>query len=149
MSIEDTSAGWKQRAITYLTGSVAVVAIIIAVLPWYSAHLQNESLKQAELGLQVEALHTAEAATFYNPVSIQGLFVLAGAQQRLGREVEARTTLVKATELQPLNYATWEQLALYERDRWLLPDQAREHFLRAVELNPQDRHLRKEAGLPE
>lgn len=99
------------------------------------------------MGYQVEALHTAEAARLYSPLSVQSLFVLAGAQQRVGHIVDARATLIEATELQPMNYQTWEQLARYERDRWNQPDDAIEHFEKSVALNPQDRHLKEEAGL--
>ncbi|MBK5226739.1 MAG: hypothetical protein JJD96_09350 [Thermoleophilia bacterium] len=93
-------------------------------------------------------MHTAESAISYNPLSVNAYFVLAGAQQRIGHNADARAALIKATELQPLNYQTWEQLALYERDRWHEPDKASEHFEKAVSLNPHDKYLRKEAGIP-
>lgn len=128
---------------------VAAVAIILAIIPWYANHLQNASLSQAEMGFKVEALQTAEKAVSFNPLSVQALFVLAGAQERIGREKEAKNTLVRATEIQPQNYLTWEQLALYERDRWHEPEEAAENFKKAVNLNPLDQHLRIEAGLPE
>lgn len=125
---------------------LAMGAIILAVIPWYADHLRNTSLKQAEMGYRVDSLQTAEAAVFYNPLSVQSLFVLAGAQQRIGRLLEAETTLTRATQLQPQNYATWEQLALYERDRLNEPDKAAEYFRKAVDLNPVDQHLKAEAG---
>lgn len=140
---------YAENIFFYTTVLMAVGAIFLTILPWYGAHSQNNSLKQAELGYQVEALHSAEKAVFFDPYSIQSLFVLAGAQQRLGREMEAKSTLMKATELQPLNYATWEQLATYERDRWHEPEKAQEHFQKSASLNPQDSQLRKEAGMSE
>ena len=139
--------GLAGSIIFYSIVALSIAAMLLAILPWYSSFLQNKSLVQAENGYQVEALHTAESAVFYNPFSIQALFVLAGNQQRIGRVVEARATLTKATELQPLNYITWEQLALYERDRWHEPEKAREHFEKAVSLNPLDKYLRKKAGV--
>ncbi|MHB8857910.1 MAG: tetratricopeptide repeat protein [Thermoleophilia bacterium] len=126
---------------------LAMGAIILAVIPWYADHLRNTSLKQAEMGYRVDSLQTAEAAVFYNPLSVQSLFVLAGAQQRIGRLLEAETTLTRATQIQPQNYATWEQLALYERDRLNEPDKAAEYFRKAVDLNPVDQHLKAEAGM--
>ncbi|MBI5870575.1 MAG: hypothetical protein HZB44_06415 [Actinobacteria bacterium] len=132
----------------YFSVSVAGAAALIALMPWYSDYLVNKSLQQAELGFQIEALHTAEAAGTFNPLSIQSLFVVAGAQQRVGHMVDARAALIKATELQPMNYQTWLQLAIYERDRWNEPDKAREHFDKAISLNPHDKYLKKEAGLP-
>lgn len=133
------------RAMLVLTG---IVAIMSTIVPWYAGHLQNKALLEAEQGYQVESLHEAEKAVSYNPFSINALFVLAGAQQRIGRENQARLTLQKAIEIQPLNYVTWEQLAIYERDRWGQPDIAKEHFDIAISLNPQDSFLRKTAGIP-
>lgn len=135
------------RIFFHVTVILAVGAICLTILPWYGDHLQNNSLRQAELGYQIEALHSAEKAVFFNPYSVQSLFVLAGAQQRLGRELEAKTTLIKATELQPFNYAAWGQLATYERDRWGEPESAQEHFQIASSLNSQDTDLQKEAGV--
>lgn len=133
--------------IFYSIVALSMIAILLAIMPWYSSFLQHKSLEQAENGYQVEALHAAESAVSYNPFSIQALFILAGDQQRIGRVEEARSTLMMATELQPLNYATWEQLALYERDRWHEPESARAHFEKAASLNPLDKYLGKEAGV--
>lgn len=126
---------------------IACLAIISAFFPWYSHHLQNTALDQAAAGRQAESLHTAEKAASMNPLSVSALFTLAGAQQRLGWREEARRTLIKATELQPENYQTWEQLALYERNDWSMPNEARTHFEKSVELNPQDQQLKLEANL--
>lgn len=127
---------------------MSICAILVAAIPWYGSHLVNRSLEQAELGYQVESSHTAESAISYNPLSVNAYFVLAGARQRVGHDTDARAALIKATQLQPLNYQTWEQLAFYERDRWHEPEKAKEHFIKAVSLNPQDKYLSKEAGIP-
>jgi tetratricopeptide (TPR) repeat protein len=121
---------------------VAVLAILFALLPWYSNHLRIQALESAQKGEPADSLHTAERAVTVNPVSLQARFVLAGAQQRLGRDAEARNTLVKALDLQPLNYNTWEQLAIYERDQWGEADLSQEHFAIAIRLNPEDEQLR-------
>lgn len=126
--------------------AVCFLAIGAALIPWYSHYLQIEALKEAETGDRVESLHIAEQAVSFSPHSIQARFVLAGAQNRLGRTAEARTTLVEAISIQPLNHETWLQLALYERDRWDEPEKAREHFAVAISLNPYDDHLQVEAG---
>lgn len=127
--------------------AVVAVAIILALIPWYSHYLQIESLRRAEHGDQASALHAAEAAVEVNPVSVQGRFVLAGVQQRLGREAEARKTLVQAVAMQPLNYATWLQLALYERDRWGQEELAQRHFAVAISLSPFDDQMQVDAGV--
>ena len=126
---------------------VAVLAILSALLPWYSSNLQDSALDQAASGMQVESLHTAENAASMDPFSITALFTLAGAQQRVGWQTDARNTLIKATRIQPDNYQTWEQLALYERDRWNMPVQAKTDFEKAVELDPQNKELKAEAEL--
>lgn len=127
---------------------MGISAILLTLIPWYAGHLENKALIEAEHGYQVESLHEAEKAVTYNPFSINALFVLAGAQQRIGRSEQARMTLVRATGLQPMNYIVWEQLALYERDKWGQPELAREHFEKAVSLNPRDNFLKKSAGIP-
>lgn len=137
----------KNKIIRVLFATVAAVATLLALIPWYSDYLTSRALKQAGTGFQVEALHTAEKAASINPFSINALFVLAGAQQRLGREEEAKKTLIEATELQPQNYATWRQLAVYERGHWQMPAEAKIHFQKAIELNPGDQGLKTEAGL--
>jgi tetratricopeptide (TPR) repeat protein len=143
----------KKRAVSlkiafYAPILISICAILAAAIPWYGNHLVKKSLEQAELGYQVESLHSAESAIKYNPLSVNAYFVLAGTRQRIGHDADARTALIKATQLQPLNYQTWEQLALYERDRWHEPEKASEHFKKAVSLNPNDKYLRKEAGIP-
>ena len=132
-----------------LASIVCVAAIIATLIPWYADHLMNVALKRAEMGWQAEALHAAQQSVNYNPLSINSRFVLAGAQQRLGRTREAKETVANATAMQPDNYIAWEQLAIYERDKWGEPDLAREHFAKAVSLNPHDQRLRVQAGLPE
>jgi Tfp pilus assembly protein PilF len=77
-------------------------------------------------------------------LSVKSLYILADTQQRLGREVEARNSLLKAIKLQPMNYATWELLAKYERDLWNEQNLAQQHFAIALELNPYDKQLRKD-----
>lgn len=135
-----------EKWLRYTLLTVASLASVSAFLPWYSLHLGSRSLEHAEDGLGVESLHLARKATEYNPLSIEALFILAGAQQRLGKGSEARVTLIRAVELQPDNYLTWEQLAFYESGYWGEPELAREHLARAAELNRYDERLRSLAG---
>ncbi len=136
------------RTVQIIISIVAAVAVILAFIPWYASYLRDKSLRQAEQGYQIDALHTAESAASWNPLSIEGMFVLAGAQQRIGYADEARKTLQKAVRMEPLNYAAWEQLAIYERDYWNMPAQAHRDFVKASSLNPYDKELRQEGGLP-
>lgn len=144
------NSGFRRHAarFRYAVTSVAIFAIILALIPWYSQELQDKSLRQAEQGFQVEALHTAQNASAWNPLSVNALMVLAGAQHRVGYDTDAKTSLQKAVRMQPLNYAVWEQLAIYERDYWHMPQEAHQDFVKASSLNPYDAALRQEAGLP-
>ncbi|MHB1412141.1 MAG: tetratricopeptide repeat protein [Thermoleophilia bacterium] len=144
------NSGFRRHAamFRYAVTPVAIFAIILALIPWYSAYLQDKSLREAEDGYQVDALHTAESAQSWDPVSVNALFVLAGAEQRIGWQQNSRKTLEKATRLEPLNYATWETLAVEERNTWSMPDQAARDFARAIALDPQNKELRQMAGLP-
>ncbi len=138
------------RKLKYLKGAfvlVAVAAIALALVPWYSGRLVDRSLDQAGKGYQVESLHSAESAASWDPVSIDALLALAGADERMGWQEQAQKTLEKATRLEPLNYLVWEQLAIYERDYWHKKASAREHFAKAISLNPQDEQLRQEAAM--
>lgn len=129
----------------YLMLVLVTVAIFLTMVPWYSHHLQVKSLQQAENGRHVEALHSAYKAVSFNPTSVNARFILAGSLQRIGRDEEAKGVLVQATEMQPLNYATWEQLATFESKYWGMPQSAKEHIIMALSLNPQDKQLKEKA----
>ena len=144
------NSGFRRHAawFRYTVAAVAIFAVVLALIPWYSAYLRDKSLREAEDGYQVDALHTAESAQSWDPVSVNAIFVLAGAEQRMGWQQDSRKTLERATRLEPLNYATWESLAVEERNNWGMPDQAARDFARAIALDPQDKELRQTAGLP-
>lgn len=131
----------------YLLLVMATVAIFLAMVPWYSHHLQEKALQQAENGRHVEALHSAYKSVSFNPTSVNARFILAGSLQRIGRAEEAKGVLVQATEMQPLNYATWEQLANFESKYWGMSRSAEEHMMMALSLNPQDAQLRERAEM--
>lgn len=135
-----------EKWLRYSLFAVALMAIATAILPWYSHYLGDQALRHAEKGWMVESLHLAKKATVYDPLSIDALFILAGAQQRLGKSAEAKASLSKAVELQPDNYLTWEQLAIYERDYWGESEAARVHLARAAGLNRYDERLRSLVG---
>ena len=124
----------------WLAVFTVTLVIMLNAAVWYSTHLEDTALRNAENAETAKSLHEAEKAVKYNPHSIDARFILAGAQQRLGRTVEARRTLEIAVEMQPENYRTWSQLALFERDKLDDQESARIHFARAYSLNKKD-HL--------
>lgn len=123
---------------------VGLVAIASSFLPWYSDHLQTDSLANARVPGS-DSLQTAQEAVHYNPLSVNAKFVLAAAQQKQGAREDAKQTLLAATELEPLNSATWQKLAWYEIQYWNKPQDGRQHYERAVSLNPTDGPLKAEA----
>jgi len=124
---------------------VGLVVITSTFLPWYSEHKQSEYLSNAR-DPEVDSMQMAEAAVHYNPLSVDARFVLAAAQQKLGAREDAKQTLLAATEMEPLNYATWQKLGWYEIQYWNRPEEGREHYEKAVSLNPTNKPLKAEAS---
>ena len=123
---------------------VAYLAMVSAFMPWYSDLLQSVYRAHAHEE-NYDSFEVAEQAVSFNPFSTDARFSLAEAQLRLGAVEDSKKSLFKATELEPLNYYTWERLAYYEAHYWHQTDDARIHFQRAIELNPQDELLKEEA----
>ncbi len=123
---------------------IGLVAMVSSFLPWYSEHMRNEYLAHAR-DPGSEPLQMAREAVRYNPLSVDAKFALAAAQQKRGAREDAKQTLLAATEQEPLNYSTWQILAWYEIQFWNKPRDGRQHYERAISLNPGDKQLKAEA----
>ena len=80
----------------------------------------------------------AKSAHSLNPLAIEPLVAWAAAEETSGRLVPARRLYVRAVDLQPLNWQTWYELGLF--DKQVLGDLAvaRRELRRANELTRTD-----------
>ena len=120
---------------------VAVVALIAwaglysIAAPRIADRRVNAAYAQIENG-SPQAAETAKSAHSLNPLAIEPLEAWASAEETSGRLVPARKLYVRAIKLQPLNWETWYELALF--DKQVLGDNraARRELRRAHELDP-------------
>ena len=114
---------------------LAVAAVASLAAPW----IADRKVGEAYAALETDpgrAADSARRARTLNPLSIEPIFALAGAEHSLGNTERARELYVEAVELQPLNPETWYQLGAYElalRDA----EAARRHLGRSHELDPR------------
>jgi hypothetical protein len=95
----------------------------------------NRAYSQIESGSN-QAAETAKSAHSLNPLSAEPLWAWASAEEAAGRLQPARRLYVRAIELQPLNWETWYQLGLFDRDVLNAVPAYRREFRRAHELDP-------------
>ena len=95
----------------------------------------NEAYSQIENGSS-DAAETAKSAHSLNPLAVEPLVAWAAAEETSGRLVPARRLYVRAIDLQPLNWKTWYELGLF--DKQVLGDLRafRRELRRAHELDP-------------
>jgi O-antigen ligase/polysaccharide polymerase Wzy-like membrane protein len=79
----------------------------------------------------------ARTAIRWAPWAAQGWQALGNAQFGLGREVEARASLLKAARKDPRDWSIWYDLAVASRGT-----ERRRAFLRAAELNPRNPNIK-------
>lgn len=141
MNTLSPTLSWLPKIAVIIIGFVAIVS---SFLPWYSNHLALQASAHSH-DAGDDALHIAKDAVRLNPFSVDAKFTLAAAQQRRGLKQDAKQTLKEATEQEPLNYQTWQQLAWYEIQYWNRPQDGKQHYQQAVNLNPTDKPLKEEA----
>jgi O-Antigen ligase len=115
---------------------LAAVALSLA-LPWLSARQVDAAYSQLGRARATQALEAADRARSLNPLALDPLLARAAAQQALGDVDGARTTLIRAVELQPLDSNAWYELGAFELEVANRPVAARLYLERAAEL---DRH---------
>ena len=121
---------------------VAVVALVAwaglysIAAPRVASARVDDAYSQIENGSLEQASSTAESAHSLNPLSTAPLEAWASAEEAAGRLVPARRLYVRAVDLQPLNWATWYELARFDHE--VLGDKvaSRREFQRAHELDP-------------
>jgi hypothetical protein len=108
----------------------------------------DDAYSQLERGSVDEAVSTAKSAHSLNPLSVAPFEAQASAEEAAGRLAAARELYARAVDLQPLNWSTWYQLALFDQQVLGRNDLARSELERAHELDPHGCPVRQALGLP-
>jgi O-Antigen ligase len=119
-----------------LGGLLAVVLLTcwMMLAPLRSSDADSAAVLALTQGHAHAALADARTAAARDPVSIEPLFELSAIYSSLGDQSAAHAELIAATNLQPANPETWQQLGLYELQQHQL-QQALAALQRALTLN--------------
>ncbi len=96
---------------------VVAVALITAWFVWQPLHSSdqvNAAIGAMTRGDASAALADARGASGSNPVAVDPLWELWAIYSATGNQTAARAELVKATQVQPSNAQTWQQLGSYD-----------------------------------
>ncbi len=115
---------------------ITIVAVFIVVQPLRASDAYTAAEAAAYGGNGVTALSEAKRAASEDPVSVDPLFLLSLIYAHLGDPGSARQELVQATNRQPANPATWQELACYDWSHHEL--QAGNDFGRLLALEPTE-----------
>jgi O-antigen ligase len=117
-------------------GLVALALSFSVVAPWASSRQVDEAYEALGEGDVDAALDRAARAQTLNPLALPPLYAEAAAEHARGNRQRALDLYVEAVELQPENWRTWYDLALYEESVGLL-EAAIRHATRAQQLDPR------------
>jgi hypothetical protein len=103
-------------------GAAAAIGVLAAVLvaawfvwqPLHSSDLLTAAITAMTRGDAPAALADARGAADSNPVSVEPLWELSAIYSATGNQSASRAELVKATQVQPSNARTWQQLGAYD-----------------------------------
>jgi tetratricopeptide (TPR) repeat protein len=123
-------------------GAVLVSAAALSLLfPW----LSNQEIDRADAALSTDpaaAVRHANDAHSLNPLAVQPLYALAGAEYARGRPGAAALAYARAVRLQPDNPQTWYLLGSFELDVLGYRPEACRHLTRSFELDPYEPGVR-------
>jgi len=136
--------GWPLVA---LWSGLLVLLVVSWLLPSLSLSAERRALAALGRDQAAVAFREAERATTLDPLAAGPLITLASAQERLGRPLEALSTLEAATRLQPENYLAHYRLGLLLANALGREKQAAAEFRRALELNPRHAPSRRQLEL--
>lgn len=94
--------------------AVALIAAWFVWQPLHSSDQVNAAIGAMTRGDAPAALADARGASDSNPVSVDPLWELWAIYSAMGNQAAARAELVKATQVQPSNAQTWQQLGSYD-----------------------------------
>jgi O-Antigen ligase len=127
---------------------VAWAGLYSIAAPRLAAARVDDAYSQIERGDLEQATSSARSAHSLNPLAIAPLQALASAEEDAGNLARARELFAQAVDLQPLNWASWYELGLYDREVLGHTAAARRELRRALQLDPHNCQLLKALGLP-
>ena len=127
---------------------VAWAGLYSIAAPRIAAARVDDAYSQIERGQLGQAASSAKSAHSLNPLSIAALQAWASVEEDAGKLPRARELYAQAVDLQPLNWASWYQLGLYDREVLGHNAAARRELLRARQLDPHNCQVLKALGLP-
>jgi hypothetical protein len=114
---------------------VALLAALVALLPYLSSLAETRASNLADAGRNDAALVENDLARTLEPVSTDVLLQRVGILQALGRIGESQDAMREALRLSPLDSVIWERAGIFQRDCWGDPGAARLSFMRAIQLS--------------
>jgi hypothetical protein len=96
---------------------VFAAALIAGWFVWQPLHSSDQvsaAIDAMTRGNPSSALAAAQSAANSDPVSVDPLWELAAIYSALGNPASSRTEYVKATQVQPSNALTWQQLGSFD-----------------------------------
>ncbi len=126
---------------------VAFAGLYSIAAPRVAASRVDDAYSQIERGDLEQAASSAKSAHSLNPLSIAPLQARASVEEDEGRLARARELYAQAVDLQPLNWASWYQLGLYDREVLGNDEAARRELRRALELDPHNCQLLRAFGM--
>jgi hypothetical protein len=118
------------------TGIVAatLVAAWFVWQPLHSSDQVSSAIDAMTRGDAPAALADARGAADSDPVSVDPLWELSAIYSAVGNPAASRAELVKATDIQPSNAQTWQQLGAYDLQAHH-PELATQELQRALDLD--------------
>ncbi|HKB19543.1 MAG TPA: O-antigen ligase family protein [Gaiellaceae bacterium] len=138
----------RQYAWVALVGLVAWAGLYSIAAPRVAAARVDDAYSQIERGSLAKAVSEAKSAHSLNPLSIDPLEAWASAEEARGNLTRARELYAQAVDLQPLNWRSWYELGLYDREVLGHLAVARRELRRALELDPHNCQLLNSLGMP-
>jgi hypothetical protein len=127
---------------------VAWAGLYSIAAPRVAAARVDHAYSEIESGSLEKAVSQAKSAHSLNPLSIAPLQAWASAEEGLSNFARARQLYAQAVDLQPLNWTSWYQLGLYDREVLGHDEAARRELEHALELDPHNCQLQKALGRP-
>lgn len=116
---------------------VVAVALLVAWFVWQPLHSSDQvtaAIGAMTRGDAPAAMTEARSAAANDPVSVDPLWELSAIYSAIGNQAASRAELVKATQVQPSNAETWQQLGSYDLQA-RHPELAMPELQRALQLD--------------